>query len=57
MKLSNIASVLLISSALTACGGDNKATNTATIELLPEYQNRLNIYKTVTLSADLSPPF
>jgi hypothetical protein len=54
MKLSNIASVLLISSALTACGGDNKATNTATIELLPEYQNRLNIYKTVTLSADLS---
>lgn len=54
MKLSKIASVLLMASALTACGSHETADTTKVPTLLPEYQNRLDIYKTVTLSADLS---
>tara|TARA_R110000744_G_scaffold10405_4_gene32501 strand:- start:6679 stop:8337 length:1659 start_codon:yes stop_codon:yes gene_type:complete len=55
MKLSKIASMLIISGTITACGGNNiEATPSASVNLLPEYQNRLDIYKTVTLTADLS---
>lgn len=54
MKLSKIASVLLVTSALSACGDNNQSNKSSTVNLLPEYQNRLDIYKTVTLSADLS---
>jgi len=54
MKLSKIASVLLVASALSACGDNNETTKPSAVNLLPEYQNRLDIYKTVTLSADLS---
>jgi hypothetical protein len=54
MKLSKIASVLLVASALSACGDNSETTNSSAVNLLPEYQNRLDIYKTVTLSADLS---
>lgn len=54
MKLSKIASLLLITGTLSACGGNNEPTNSSTVNLLPEYQNRLDIYKTVTLTADLS---
>ena len=54
MKLSKIASVLLVVSALSACGDNNETTKPSAVNLLPEYQNRLDIYKTVTLSADLS---
>lgn len=54
MKLSKIASVLLVASALSACGDNNETTKSSAVNLLPEYQNRLDIYKTVTLSADLS---
>ena len=54
MKISKIASLLLITSALTACGDKNQSTKSSAVNLLPEYQNRLDIYKTVTLSADLS---
>lgn len=55
MKLSKIASMLLIAGAITACGGNNTETTTSTtVNLLPQYQDRLDIYKTVTLTADLS---
>ena len=54
MKLSKIASLLLIAGTLTACGDNNEATTSKSVSLLPEYQDRLNIYKTVTLTADLS---
>ncbi|MEH6597394.1 MAG: Zn-dependent hydrolase [Colwellia polaris] len=55
MKLSKIASMLLIAGAITACGGSNTETTTSTtVDLLPQYQDRLDIYKTVTLTADLS---
>lgn len=54
MKLSKIASLLLIAGTLTACGDHNEATAPTSVNLLPEYQDRLDIYKTVTLNADLS---
>jgi hypothetical protein len=54
MKLSKIASVLLVAGALSACSDKNETINSSAVNLLPEYQNRLDIYKTVTLSADLS---
>ncbi|MBA6417158.1 Zn-dependent hydrolase [Colwellia sp. 6M3] len=55
MKLSKIASMLLIAGTITACGGNNtEVTTSATVNLLPQYQDRLDIYKTVTLTADLS---
>ena len=54
MKLSKIASMLLVAGALSACGDNNEPTKSSAVNLLPEYQNRLDIYKTVTLSADLS---
>ena len=54
MKLSKIASLLLIAGTLTACGDNNEATTSKNVSLLPEYQDRLDIYKTVTLTADLS---
>jgi len=55
MKLSKIASMLIIAGTITACGGSNiEVTPSASVNLLPEYQDRLDIYKTVTLTADLS---
>tara|TARA_R110000787_G_scaffold152222_9_gene266071 strand:- start:1083 stop:2738 length:1656 start_codon:yes stop_codon:yes gene_type:complete len=54
MKLTKIASLLLIAGTLTACSDHNEATTSTSVSLLPEYQNRLDIYKTVTLNADLS---
>ncbi|ARD45403.1 Zn-dependent hydrolase [Colwellia sp. PAMC 21821] len=55
MKLSKIASMLIIAGTITACGGNNiEVTPSASVNLLPEYQDRLDIYKTVTLTADLS---
>lgn len=54
MKLLKLASALIIASTLTACGTDKKTNEITNITLLPEYQNRLDIYKTVTLQADLS---
>jgi hypothetical protein len=54
MKLSKLASVLLIAGSLSACGDNDAIQKTNASTLLPEYQNRLDIYKTVTLSADLS---
>ncbi|MFT5813930.1 MAG: hypothetical protein ACI9VT_001688 [Psychroserpens sp.] len=55
MKISQITYMLILASTLIACGDNNtEATTPASVHLLPEYQNRLDIYKTVTLSADLS---
>ena len=47
--------MLIIAGTITACGGKNiEVTPSASVNLLPEYQDRLDIYKTVTLTADLS---
>ena len=47
--------MLIIAGTITACGGNNiEVTPSASVNLLPEYQDRLDIYKTVTLTADLS---
>jgi len=55
MKLSRIAIILIAASgALSACGGKNENKNEVAPSLLPEFSNRLDIYKTVTLTADLS---
>ncbi|MBA6327980.1 Zn-dependent hydrolase [Colwellia sp. MB02u-6] len=54
MKLSKLASMLIIAGTLTACGDNKTVTPLASVSLLPAYQDRLDIYKTVTLSADLS---
>jgi len=54
MKLSKLASMLIIAGTLTACGDNKAVTPLASVSLLPAYQDRLDIYKTVTLSADLS---
>jgi len=55
MKLSKIAPLLIVaSSMLTACGDTNNNQQNNSTTLLPEYNNRLDIYKTVTLNADLS---
>ena len=40
MKFSKIASVLLVASALSACGDNNETTKPSAVNLLPEYQNR-----------------
>ena len=53
MKLSKIAVAAFLASSLMACG--EKTTETvATTSLVEGYQNKLDIYKPVTLSADLS---
>ena len=54
MKLSKIAAVVLMATtALTACGEKEQPTSKAP-ELINNYENRLDIYESVTLKADLS---
>jgi hypothetical protein len=54
MKLTKLATgLLLATSLLSACGENNNQENTAPT-LLAEAKSRLDIYKPVTLSADLS---
>ncbi len=54
MKLTKIAAIVLLATgSLTACSEKN-APETPATELISGYQDRLDIYKTVTLSADLS---
>ena len=58
------ALILSVATALTACNNESASTNTAKDAsadnqetaplLIPEFKDRLNIYKEVTLSADLS---
>ena len=59
--LSKIATAMLIScTLLTACNNDQSSNETNTlgkataITLLPEFKDRLDIYKEVTLTTDLS---
>ncbi|GLX81779.1 dipeptidyl-peptidase 3 family protein [Thalassotalea eurytherma] len=55
MKLNKIAAMLILAgTALTGCGQVDQAAKQAEYQIVPEYQNRLNIYEPVTLSADLS---
>ncbi|WP_448211390.1 dipeptidyl-peptidase 3 family protein [Colwellia sp. MEBiC06753] len=53
-KLSKIAAIVIMATgALTACNDNNKQVQQAP-QLIDNYENRLDIYKTVTLNADLS---
>ncbi|QOL25783.1 Zn-dependent hydrolase [Thalassotalea sp. LPB0316] len=55
MKLNKIAAMLIVAgTALTGCGQADNAAQKAQYQIVPEYQNRLDIYEPVTLSADLS---
>ena len=54
MKLTKIAAIVLLATGSLAACSDKTAPETPKTELVSDYQNRLDIYKTVTLSADLS---
>lgn len=54
MKLSKIAAILLIATGAISGCNEHNSTTTPETTLLAEYENRLNIYKPVTLTADLS---
>lgn len=55
IKYSKVAAVILLSTTtLTACNEQVDTQKKQSLSLLPQHQNRLDIYKTVTLSADLS---
>jgi len=54
MKLSKIAAILLFATGAISGCNENNSTTTPETTLLAEYENRLNIYKPVTLTADLS---
>ena len=55
IKYTKIAAVILLATTtLTACNEQNDTQQNQSASLLPQHQNRLDIYKTVTLSADLS---
>lgn len=55
MKLNKIAAVLMLAgSALAGCGQSDQSSQNPQYKIVPEYENRLNIYEPVTLSADLS---
>jgi hypothetical protein len=46
--------ILVITTSLMACNEKSDIQKNQSTSLLPEHQNRLDIYKTVTLDADLS---
>ena len=46
--------LLIATSALSGCNETQTTSNTKAPTLLPDHENRLNIYKTVKLTADLS---
>lgn len=55
MKLSKIASVVLLATTvLTACNDKNTTNKTNEHQLVSEYKDRLDVYKTIELTADLS---
>jgi len=55
MKLSKLAAiVMLTTTALSVCNQVSATNSNNTTQLLPEYNNKLDIYKTVTLTTDLS---
>ncbi|MDP7592269.1 MAG: Zn-dependent hydrolase [Litorilituus sp.] len=60
-KLTKLAAIILAATTLTACNNEPKSQQEltsqkqqATPQLLPEFNHRLDIYKEVTLTADLS---
>jgi hypothetical protein len=55
MKLTKIAAiVLLATTSLTGCNEPTTYETTQNTQLIDEYNNRLDIYKNITLSSDLS---
>lgn len=55
MKIKKIAAALIIATSIGACANDTTTTpQTASPQLINGYENKLNIYKEVTLTADLS---
>ncbi|KGK01034.1 dipeptidyl-peptidase 3 family protein [Thalassotalea sp. ND16A] len=54
MKLTKIAAAMVLTSTLITGCGDTTPDNDQQHSLLPDAQHRLNIYKEVTLNADLS---
>ena len=54
MKFSKVAAVVFTAVTLLNGCSDNIAPQKQNTSLLPEYQNKLDIYETVTLKADLS---
>jgi len=55
MKLSKIAAVIVLATAsLTGCNEPTSSEKPPSAQLIGEYNNRLDIYKKVTLSSDLS---
>ncbi len=53
-KLSKLAAVVLMATSVLSACGDNTTKTEQAPTLVENYENRLDIYKTVTLSADLS---
>ena len=45
---------MLAGTALAGCGQSDQSSQNPQYKIVPEYENRLNIYEPVTLSADLS---
>jgi hypothetical protein len=55
MKLSKIAVIVAIAtSTLSGCFEQPSSKSEQTVELIQAYENKLNIYQTVTLSSDIS---
>ena len=54
MKLAKFASIVLLTCTFSGCSDKTPSSNIQPQQLLPEYQNRLDIYQTITLKADLS---
>jgi len=54
MKLSKLAAIVMLATTTLSACNQVSATKSPTTQLLPEYKNRLDIYKEVTLTTDLS---
>ena len=55
MKLSKIAAIVAITtSSMTGCFEQPSSNSEQTVELIQAYENKLDIYKTVTLTSDIS---
>jgi hypothetical protein len=55
MKFSKIAAIVAIAtSSMSGCFEQTSSKSDQTVKLVPEYENKLNIYKKVTLSSDIS---
>ena len=55
MKLSKIAAIVAIAtSSMTGCLEQSSTQSNQAIELIQEYENKLDIYQTVTLKSDIS---